>query len=83
MKAKGFILLSAILMITMCLAVTASAEIVGRTADGYIHRYTADNGQEIYFVSIEKEPPVRYEDVNFDGHPDLVMVTALGASNAY
>ena len=63
MKAKGFILLSAILMITMCLAVTASAEIVGRTADGYIHRYTADNGQEI--------------------HPDLVMVTALGASNAY
>ena len=47
MKAKGFILLSAILIITMCLAVTASAEIVGRTADGYIHRYTADNGQEI------------------------------------
>ena len=32
---------------------------------------------------MEKEPPVRYEDVNFDGHPDLVMVTALGASNAY
>ena len=27
------------------------AEVVGRTADGYIHRYTADNGQEIYFAS--------------------------------
>ena len=83
MKAKGFTLLCAIFMITICLAVTASAEIAGRTADGYIHRYTADNGQEIYFVSIEEEPPVIYDDVNFDGHPDLAMVTALGASNAF
>ncbi|MBQ9325865.1 MAG: hypothetical protein IJ246_08845 [Clostridia bacterium] len=83
MKVKGFILLSAIFMITMCLAITASAEIVGKTADGYIHRYMADNGQEIYFVSIEEEALVKYDDVNFDGHPDLTMVTALGASNAY
>ena len=83
MKAKGFILLSAAIMISMCLAITASAEIVGRTADGYIHRYTADNGQEIYFVSIEEDAPVKYDDVNFDGHPDLAVVTALGASNAY
>ncbi len=83
MKAKGFILLSAILMITACLAITASAEIVGRTADSYIHRYTADNGQEIYFVSTQEEALVRYDDVNFDGHPDLAVITALGASNAY
>ncbi len=83
MKVKGFILLFAIFMITMCLAITASAEIVGRTANGYIHRYTADNGQEIYFVSFEEEALVEYDDVNFDGHPDLVLITALGASNAY
>ena len=58
MKAKGFILLSAIIMITMCLTVTASAEIVGRPADGYSHSDTEDNGQEIYFASIAEETPV-------------------------
>ena len=83
MKTKGFFFSAAMILITMCLAFTASAEVVGRTADGYIHRYTADNGQEIYFVSTEEEPPVSYDDVNFDGHPDLVLVTILGASNAY
>ncbi len=84
MKVKGFIFLSVIFMITMCLAITASAEIVGRTADGYINRYTADNGQEIYFVSNTEEPLVETDkDVNFDGHPDLAVVTVLGVSNAY
>ena len=33
MKAKGFILLSAAVLISMCLAITASAEIVGRTQE--------------------------------------------------
>ena len=53
------------------------------TAEGYIHRYTADNGQEIYFASSEREALVSYDDVNFDEHPDLAVVTALGASNAF
>ena len=84
MKTKGYILLSAIFIITMCVAVTASAEIVGRTSDGYIHRWTAENGQDIYFVSTSEEPLVDTDaDVNFDGHPDLAVVTILGASNAW
>ncbi len=77
------LLIAAAAVSAVCLADTASAEIVGRTADGYIHRYTADNGQEIYFVSNNEEALVSYDDVNFDGHPDLAVITALGVSNAY
>lgn len=83
MKAKGFCTISIIAVIVMCLAAAASAEIVGRTADGYIHRYAADNGQEIYFVSNTEEAVVRIDDVNFDGHPDLAVVTAQGGSNTW
>lgn len=62
---------------------SACAEVVGQTADGYIHRYTAVNGQEIYYVSTIEETMVDTNtDVNFDGQADLAVVTALGASNA-
>lgn len=81
MRFQRVLLLLAMVMI-LALPCMAGAEIVGRTADGYIHRYTADNGQEIYFVSLEKEPMIKYEDVNFDGHPDLALIVALGVSNA-
>ncbi len=84
MKTKGIRALFALIMAGVCLLPAfAGAEIAGRTYDGYIHRYTADNGQEIYFVSLLEEPPVRYDDVNFDGHPDLAVVTAQGASNTF
>ena len=73
--------LAAMLMMTV-MPCGAGAEIVGRTADSYIHRYLADNGQEMYLVSTEREVPVSYDDVDFDGHPDLCVVTVLGASNA-
>ncbi|MBR1607465.1 MAG: hypothetical protein IJ664_07100 [Clostridia bacterium] len=76
------VLTLAALILVLMLPCLAGAEVVGRTADGYIHRYTADNGQELYFVSMEEELMVRQEDVNFDGHPDLAVITALGASNA-
>ena len=85
MKIKAI----AVLLILSATAVlllpcVAGAEIVGRTADGYIHRYVADNGQEIYFVSNTEEALVETDvDVNFDGHPDLAVVTAMGASNAF
>ena len=69
-------------MLVLALPNAAGAEVMGRTEDGYIHRFTADNGQEIYFVSLEEDAMVRYDDINFDGHPDLVAVVALGASNA-
>ena len=77
----AFIIVS---VLVLFLLPTAGAEIVGRTSDGYIHRWTADNGQEIFFVSNTEEPMVEKDaDVNFDGHPDLAIVTFLGASNAY
>lgn len=74
---------SMIIALLLTMAGVANAEIVGRTSDDYIHRYIADNGQEIYFVSTSEEEYVEIQDVNFDGHPDLAIVTALGASNAY
>ena len=80
MRFQRILLLLALVLI-LALPCVAGAEVVGRTAEGYIHRYTADNGQEIYFVSLEEEPLVRYDDVNFDGHPDLAVIVALGASN--
>ena len=77
-------LCSMVLVLCLLLPCVANAEIVGRTADGYIHRYVADNGQEIYFVSNTEEALVETDaDVNFDGHPDLAVVTAMGASNAF
>ncbi len=57
---------------------------VGKTPDGqYIQRMIADNGQWLYFTAVEERPPVKYEDVNFDGIPDIVVTTSIGASNFY
>ena len=72
------------LFILLCLlSAAASAEIVGRTHEDYIHRHIAGNGQAIYFLSMEEEPSIHAEDVNFDGMDDLVVCTAQGASNAF
>ena len=74
----------AILLGLLLAAAPAAAEIVGSAANGdYIHRYAAPDGQEIYFVSFLEEPEVFEQDVNFDGEPDLVALTAYGTSNTY
>ena len=67
------------------LVVPAMGEIVAVTPqDDYIHRYTAPNGQEIYYISREDEwAIVNQEDVNFDGHDDLVFMITRGASNGF
>ncbi|MBQ9264991.1 MAG: hypothetical protein IJ189_12400 [Clostridia bacterium] len=85
MKTRAITFCSILMTTLLCLLPgLAGAEIVGRTYDGYIHRYTADNGQDIYFVSTSEEALVETgRDVNFDGHSDLAVVTALGASNAF
>lgn len=75
------------LLVLLCIVLPAAAgaEVVGTTGmygDELIHRITAPNGQEIYFVSLESEPSITYADVNFDGAEDLVVLTSLGASNA-
>lgn len=59
-------------------------EIVGQTpTDGFIHRVVADNGQALYFVSREEDPVIYYEDMNFDGINDAVVLTTRGASNFF
>lgn len=64
---------------------SALGDVVGRTQEDWIHRFTAPNGQEIYYVAglPEDEERVTMEDVNFDGIDDVVVLTANGASNAF
>lgn len=73
-------------------AAAGTLEVLTETEDGAIYRYTAPNGQAIYFNSDSAEededavthaPVVRMEDVNFDGVDDLVVITAIGASNDF
>ena len=71
-------------LLLLCVAFSAQAEIVGQTSDGeYIHAYTADNGQVIYFTALEEAPFVEKADVNFDGALDLVACVGQGASNYF
>lgn len=73
-------------------AAAGTLEALSQTEDGAIYRYTAPNGQAIYFNSdsveededaVTRAPVVRMEDVNFDGVDDLVAITAIGASNDF
>ena len=62
----------------------ARTTIVGTAPDGdYIHRYAAPNGQLLYFVALEENPYINLDDVNFDGHADIVVFSVLGASNFF
>ncbi len=45
----------------------------------YIHRYTAPNGQHIYFTAYTEYPGVDFVDVNFDGYEDIVITTGRWA----
>lgn len=53
------------------------------TGDGYIHQYIAPNGKPIYFTAELEAPYITFEDVNFDGQADIVVMTVSGASNAW
>lgn len=70
-----------LLIALLLLTASARAEIVGRAADDYIHRWEAPNGQMLYFVSREEEPWPHMVDVNFDGVEDVAVTTFRGASN--
>ena len=70
-----------VLMVLLMLFSAARAEVVGRAGDDYIHRWTAPNGQELYYVSKEEDPFVQMKDVNFDGVEDVVVITFRGAAN--
>ena len=55
--------------------------LVGKTGDLYILRLTPENGQELYFTSMEPESPVLQVDLNGDELLDLAVTTRMGASN--
>lgn len=56
---------------------------IGETFDGYfIYSWPAPNGQTLYFTGLE-DPGIIMEDVNFDGHEDVVVTIIRGASNFF
>ncbi len=84
MKKRKILLFTLVCTLALSSVMAACADVVGRTQDGYIHRYTAENGQDIFFVSTEENPQILTDtDVNFDGHPDLAIVTSMGVSNTF
>ncbi len=56
---------------------------VGQTYEGdFIYSWDAPNGQTLYFTALE-DPAIKFEDVNFDGHEDVVVFIIRGASNFF
>ena len=56
---------------------------VGESYNGdFIYSWPAPNGQTLYFTALE-DPVIQYEDVNFDGHEDVVVFIIRGASNFF
>lgn len=77
-----------LVVIFVLLASVAMAEgdtvILGHMPDDeYIHQYTAPNGQLLWFTAMEQNPYIKLEDVNFDGHEDIVIFVVCGASNFF
>lgn len=52
-------------------------------SDGYIHQYIAPNGKPIYFTAEMEAPYITFDDVNFDGRDDIVILTISGATNGW
>lgn len=56
---------------------------VGQTYNGdFIYSWPAPNGQTLYFAALE-DPAIKFEDVNFDGHDDVIVYIIRGASNFF
>ena len=77
----------ALLVVAVWLTLSAAAEgvtPVGQAPNGdAILRYEAENGQALFFTAREGDTLPMRSDVNFDGHPDLVFLTARGAANFF
>ena len=73
-----------LVMLLMMSAGLAETTILGYMPDDeYIHQYLAPNGQLLWFTAMEQEPHISFEDVNFDGYEDIVIVVTRGASNFF
>ncbi len=73
-----------LVMLLMVYPGVAETTILGYMPDSeYIHQYVAPNGQLLWFTALEKEPHITFEDVNFDGREDIVIVVVMGASNFF
>lgn len=76
--------LLALMLVLLCvLPCGAGAEMVGYDpVSGYaICHYDVD-GENVYYLSKEEDVYAQHTDVNFDGREDLLMISAMGASNA-
>ncbi len=59
-------------------------ETVGRATNGdLIRRCILPEGQPLYFTAMDEQGAYEWADVNFDGHDDLVIHVASGASNRF
>lgn len=80
---KGYILTSMLSPMEAAAVVHRTTILSDATSDGYIHQYVTPNGKAIYFTAELETPYITYEDVNFDGWDDIVIMTISGATNAW
>lgn len=85
MKKFLLCLLVCLLSVSPVLAEEAAESfcILGTSGDEYICSYQADNGQMLYFTSRVDDPFIQYQDINYDGTPDITILTTRGASNFF
>lgn len=76
-------MLTLILALTLCCAGACAQTLNPAQDDTYVCVHQTPDGQNVYYVAsaaaLEVEP--LYDDVNFDGVPDLALCAARGASN--
>ena len=80
---KGYIMTSLLSPMEEAEAAQRTTILSDAASDGYIHQYIAPNGKSIYFTAELREPSIHFEDVNFDGWEDIVVLTISGATNAW
>ncbi|MDD6049820.1 MAG: hypothetical protein PUC00_00885 [Clostridiales bacterium] len=78
---KGYIRTSLLSPVKM--AAQRTTILSQENVDSYIHQYIAPNGKPIYFSAVLREPIISFDDVNFDGNMDIVVLISSGVSNAY
>ena len=76
---KGYILTSMLMPADDAAFKQKTIRLAEMGEKGYIHRCIAPNGQDLYFNAVAEEPFFKFEDVNFDGLMDIVIITGRWA----